>query len=147
MAKMTFPGPLTRDFHPSKPIIMTTLKLSTAKLNSASAETQNQYIGDYITATTVITGTARDQTSTVFNTAAGQFIPSVNIMLNPQNPVANNIRLQAGKQVLDIQEIRLVPPNLEQEGFINLICTYTNVYGEGEKHFAGIIARWPLIDF
>lgn len=120
-------------------------KLTVKDLKAASAETQNKYIGDYITATTVITGTARDQTSTTFNTSAGQFIPPVNIILNPQNPIQRDIDLVAGRQKLNIQEIKLVPPNPEQEGFVNLICTYTDIYGEGEKYFSGLIANWSLV--
>lgn len=119
-------------------------KLTVKDLKAASAETQNKYIGDYITATTVITGTARDQTSTTFNTSAGQFIPPVNIILNPQNPIQRDIDLVAGRQKLNIQEIKLVPPNQEQEGYVNLICTYTDIYGEGEKYFSGLIANWSL---
>lgn len=120
-------------------------KLTVKDLKAASAETQNKYIGDYITATTVITGTARDQTSTTFNTSAGQFIPPVNIILNPQNPIQRDIDLVAGRQKLNIQEIKLVPPNQEQEGYVNLICTYTDIYGEGEKYFSGLIANWSLV--
>ncbi len=123
---------------------MSKKKLTVQDLKAASAETQNKYIGDYITATSVITGTSRDQTSTTFNTSAGQFIPPVNIILNPQNPIQRDIDLVAGRQKLNIEEIKLVPPNPEQEGFVNLICTYTDIYGEGEKYFSGLIANWSL---
>ncbi len=123
----------------------TKTRLTVQALKAASAETQNKYIGDYITATTVITGTARDQTSTTFNTSGGQFIPPVNIILNPQNPIQRDIDLVAGRQKLNIEEIKLVPPNPEQEGYVSLICTYTDIYGEGKKYFSGLIANWSLV--
>ncbi len=124
---------------------MSKKRFTAKQLTAASAETQDHYIGDYITATTVITGTNRDQTSTTFNTAAGQFIPATNIILNPQNPIRNDISLEAGLQKLNIREIRLVPPNLEQGGFVNLSCTYTDIYGENQRQFTGSIANWNLI--
>ncbi len=122
----------------------TKAKLSAKQLQDASAETQDKYIGDYITATTVITGTSRDQTSTTFNTSAGPFIPATNIILNPQNPIQRDIDLQAGQQKLHINQITITPPNPEQEGSVSLNCTYTDFYGNGEKQFVGLIANWNL---
>jgi hypothetical protein len=120
-------------------------KLNAKQLQAASPETQNKYLGDYITATSVITGTNRDQTSSIFTTSAGQFIPATNIILNPQNPIQTDLVLTAGLQKLNIQQIKLIPPNPEQEGFVNLVCTYTDIYGEGERQFSGLIANWNLV--
>jgi len=118
--------------------------LSAQQLTEAAPETQNKYLGDYITATTVISGTNRDQTSTTFNTSAGQFIPPMNIILNPQNLDRNDISLQAGQQKLHINSITLTPPNPEQEGFLSLDCWFTDVYGNGKKKYVGLIANWTL---
>ncbi len=118
------------------------IRFSVAALKKADPEIQKKYIGQYIYAVTTITGMAREQTSTIFTTSAGQFIPPSNIILNPQNLVAEDIDLQAGQQKLHINKLTLIPPNPEQEGYLTLDCHFTDIYGAGEYTYVGIIANW-----
>lgn len=119
-----------------------TAKPSAFDLSLASPTAQCTYLGDYIEATTTISGLDQNQTSTTFNSAAGPFIPPSNIILDPQNLIQENIELQSGEQKLFIEQIILTPPNSEQEGFVSLKSKFTDIYGKGEKHYVGIIAHW-----
>ncbi len=119
-----------------------TTKPSAFDLRLASPEAQCTYLGDYIEASTTISGLDQSQTSTTFNSAAGPFIPPSNIILTPQNLTQKNIELQSGEQKLFIEEIFLTPPNNEQEGFVSLKSKFTDIYGKGEKYYVGIIAHW-----
>ena len=118
--------------------------LTTGETQSSDQEIQDMYIGDYITSSTVITGTNRDQTSTTFSTAAGQFIPPTSIVLNPHSTTAKDVLLLAGMQQLNIKELKLIPPTPDQDGSVILNCTYTDIYGNGQKTFVGVIASWTL---
>jgi hypothetical protein len=119
-------------------------RLTATQLLAATPETQQKYLGQYITAVTVISGTNRDQTSTTFNSSAGPFIPATNIILNPQNLIMENITLKAGRQTLTINAIQLFPPNSEQEGFVTLDAYFTDIYGAGKYFYVGVIANWNL---
>ncbi len=117
-------------------------KPSARDLSLASPQVQCTYMGDYIKATTSISGLEQNQTSTTFNSAAGPFIPASNIILTSQNLIQENIELQSGEQKLLIEQIILTPPNREQEGFVSLKSKFTDIYGKGEKSYVGIIANW-----
>jgi hypothetical protein len=119
-------------------------RLTAAQLLAATPETQQKYLGQYITAVTVISGANRDQTSTTFNSSAGPFIPPTNIILTPQNPIKENVTIKAGRQTLKINVVQLIPPNPEQEGYVTLDATFTDIYGSGEYFFVGVIANWNL---
>ena len=98
----------------------------------------------YLISTTTVFGTGNSEVKVSFQNIAGAFSPDEPLHLTPQETDAKNLDFSSAQQTLHVERIQLLVPTQNTNGYVYIVCSFTDIYGQSPSSYRGYIAAWTL---